>query len=457
MQLKRLLLLSFTLLITAACSGDIEYVPPVNSNPGNGGGNTNDGTTPGLTVPNGDFSQKVSFDGKEGGWKRESAWYSERAKMTYHTSGGRKNSACIEISCIDGSKTTDAPLVQKVSGFEPGKVYKISAYIKTEGIDKGRGGSVGVFDRRGFIASAPLTGTNDWTLRTVLYVAEHETADVCCRLGFWGGDSQGRAMFDDVRVTIPTDIYTQESEHNILHLTKSLVTVSDAAIQGWLARLDAIYESYCELFDFFKPFGGKKSVILSNLPVSTAWAIAGYPIQWHPDYIKSTLEDMAKYDDAVFGIMHEMGHNFAPSNYNTGTYNEGNNSWNWNEELFANFRMYYALCHNDFNVYMHDRIFVGSEISQMYRKFYLETLAAGKPTDGDGLMYVMTRMADAEGWEPFKRAFKELYNMDPSISCGSTKWKKIEYFFDVVSKYAGKDLMSAYFSNEEIALLKTLE
>lgn len=35
--------------------------------------------------------------------------------------------------------------------------------------------------------------------------------------------------------------------------------------------------------------------------------------------------------------MHEIGHNFAP--YISGaTY-----AWNWNEEIFANFRMFYAL------------------------------------------------------------------------------------------------------------------
>ena len=453
-NITKLLLLTLSVVLTVACKGDIDHIPPQNTGGVPSGGTLQEGE---IAVPNGDFSERVTFDGINGKWKKENAWYSDRATLTYHSNGGVKDSGCIEISCVNGSQTTDAPVIQTVSGFKVGKVYKISAYIKTEGIDSGRGGSIGVFDRRGFIASPPFIGSQEWQRRSVLYVAENETADVCCRLGFWGGDSQGRAWFDDVRVTVPTDIYSRESEHIILHLTQKLVTVSDQAIDSWLSRLDAIYESYCELFDFYKPFDGKKMVILSNLPVSTAWAIAGYPIQWHPDYIASALEDMAQYDDAMFGIMHEMGHNFAPSNYLSGPYKEGNNSWNWNEELFANYRMYYALCQNDFNVYIQNRIFVGSEISQMYKKHYEETLAVGEVTDGDGLMYVMTKMADTEGWEPFKKAFYELYNMDPSISCGSTKWKKIEYFFNTVSKYAGKDLLTTYFTTKEINLLKTLE
>jgi hypothetical protein len=58
------------------------------------------------------------------------------------------------------------------------------------------------------------------------------------------------------------------------------------------------------------------------------------------------------------------------------------------------------------------------------------------------------------GWEPFKKAFKELYNMDPKISCGTTKWEKIKYFLDTVSKHADKDMLS-FLTNDQIARLKT--
>ena len=107
-------------------------------------------------------------------------------------------------------------------------------------------------------------------------------------------------------------------------------------------------------------------IVLSKM--IDAWAYAGYPIHWNRDYVASTLDEVARYDNAVFGIMHEMGHNFAPGNYVTGAYDHGNGEWNWNEELFANFRMYYALCRTGYSVYLNNTVYTGAQISDMYLK-----------------------------------------------------------------------------------------
>ena len=50
----------------------------------------------------------------------------------------------------------------------------------------------------------------------------------------------------------------------------------------------------------------------------------------------------------------------------------------------------------------------------------------------------MTRMADTEGWEPFRKTFRELYDLAPQTSCGTTKWEKIDYFFSALSRHAAK-------------------
>ena len=301
----------------------------------------------------------------------------------------------------------------------------------------------------------PFVGTNGWTRRSVQFIAEETTAVIGCRLGFWAGDSRGSVWFDDVALRTPDGMYHRASEHLELYLDKALVRVSDAVIDGWLAKLDKVYDAYTELFDFFVPFGGRKMIVLSKQ--IDAWAYAGYPIEWNRDYVASTLDEVVRYDNAVFGIMHEMGHNFAPGNYVTGSYGSGNGDWNWNEELFANFRMYYALCRTGYKVYMNNTVYTGAQIADMYRKSYEETLARGIASDGDGLMYVMTRMADTEGWEPFRKAFRELYGLDPAVSCGATKWEKIDCFFSVVSRYASKDLLETYFTPAQIAALKTLK
>lgn len=405
-----------------------------------------------IEIPNGDFEDEVDFTGEKGVWKKGNAWYTSRATFSYEKSGGVGNSACIKISCVKGTDTTDAPAVQTISGLSIGVPYELSADIKTQGVEKGRGGNIGIFEWSGFIASAAYTGTNGWSNRKVLFVPETEEVEICCRLGFWGGDSRGTVWFDNVKLETPSDIYTRQSEHVILYIYQDLVKVSNSVIDEWLGDLDKAYEAYCELFDFFKPFDGKKMPILSNMV--SAWAIAGYPIQWNPNYITSTLNDVATHDDTVFGILHEMGHNFGPDNYKTGAYDSGNDSWNWNEELFANFRMYYALDKYDLRIFTDDKVFVGTAISDKYSKDAASSWANNKDLDGAGMMGPLCQMVAEVGWEPFKKAFKELYNMDPNISCGTTKWEKIKYFLDTVSKYTDKDMLS-FLTNDQIARLKT--
>lgn len=407
-----------------------------------------------VEIPNPGFEQEVDFTGTAGVWKKTDAWQTDRAVFTYEPQGGFNGSAGIRIACTESDYTTDAVVTQSVSGLIPGKLYELSAMVRTSGVAGGRGGNVCLFGQGVWTGSEPFTGTNGWTRRSVQFIAEESTAVIGCRLGFWAGDSRGTVWFDDVALRTPEGMYYRESEHLEMYLEKTLVRVSDGVMDGWLAKLDKVYDAYTELFDFFVPFGGRKMIVLSK--VIDAWAYAGYPIQWNRDYVASTLDEVARYDNAVFGIMHEMGHNFAPGNYVTGAYDHGNGEWNWNEELFANFRMYYALCRTGYSVYLNNTVYTGAQISDMYRKSYEETLARGIAADGDGLMYVMTRMADTEGWEPFRKTFRELYDLAPQTSCGTTKWEKIDYFFSVLSRHAGKDLMQEYFTQSEINALKTL-
>ena len=54
-------------------------------------------------------------------------------------------------------------------------------------------------------------------------------------------------------------------------------------------------------------------------------------------------------------------------------------------------------------------------------------------------------------------AISSRYGLDPAVSCGATKWEKIDCFFSVVSRYASKDLLETYFTPAQIAALKTLK
>jgi len=87
--------------------------------------------------------------------------------------------------------------------------------------------------------------------------------------------------------------------------------------------------------------------------------------------------------------LHEIGHNF----------NLGNTSWNWNDEMFANFRAYYAveqlenLHLNNMGpmpvVYNYPNIRrEGTELKDYYSERYNETMAQGE-FHHDGLMYTL--------------------------------------------------------------------
>ncbi len=469
--MKRVLYLIFALFVVVAFMPSCEVEPnapqsdtePIKPNTG-GGGDDNGGETGGseepdtpshnenlvVEIPNWDFEEEVDFSGKQGAWIKQDGWHGQNAEVTYEPTEGYQKSACVKIKCIQ--ETTDMSVAQTVSGLQVGKLYELSAMIKTSSITKGWGGSVyyGLWGR-----SDQFAGTNGWQKRSVLFVAEEESMKLGVRLGFSAGDSNGTAWFDNVKLESPKGLYHRESEHVEIYLDENLVTIPNKTIDAWMAKLDLAYEAYCELFDFFVPFGGKKMIILND--DIDAWAYAGYPILWNRNYVKSTLLEVKNYNNTAFGILHEMGHNFAPGNYRDGAFAEtgGNyNCWNWNEELFANFRMYYALCKHNFPIYLDGSTYTGSAINSYYKASADKCWNGNEDLDGAGMMWPLCQMVGKYGWEPFKKAFKELYNIPQSQSAGESKWAKIRYFCDVVSKHAGvDDILAEFLTTEQIERL----
>lgn len=403
-----------------------------------------------VEIPNWDFEEECDFKGTKGVWVEQSGWHGDNAVVTWEPEGGYKGSAGVKITCKN--ETTDKPIAQTVSGLQVGKLYELSAMVKTQGITKGWGGSVyhGLWGR-----SDKFTGTNSWKKRSLLFIPEEESITLGVRLGFSAGDSDGIAWFDNVKLGSPEGYYHRESEHVEIYLEEALVTVANTYIDKWMAKLDLAYEAYCELFPFFKPFKGRKMVILND--VIDAWAYAGYPILWNTSYVKSTLETVKNNNDTCFGLLHEMGHNFAPGNYRDGEMaNTGGNYnlWNWNEELFANFRMYYALGRHNLPLYLDGKSYTGTSIDSKYRADSEKSWNENNDLDGAGMMWPLCQAVKKWGWEPFKATFEELYNMPQNQSAGDSKWSKIRYFFDVLSKHAGvEDALAEVLTQDQIERL----
>lgn len=107
------------------------------------------------------------------------------------------------VACIESTRADDTLLVQNVK-LKPHTRYKLSGWIKTEGIRVAQdGGSVGAclalwdsWDR-----SQSLVGTHDWTKVECIFDSEIRNAcDLGPRLGHHGSIASGKAWFKDLQL-----------------------------------------------------------------------------------------------------------------------------------------------------------------------------------------------------------------------------------------------------------------
>ena len=373
--------------------------------------------------------------------------------------GGVDGSGCVKIS---SSAKTALAVKHKLKGLHPGKLYRVSARMKCDSVQDGRG-AVLYLDPEGldqsWNASEFTYGTNDWAEVYMDFVPDRNgEAVICCGLGFpWGtyngGKASGTVWYDDVKV-VPTPeeaIYSRESEHIVLRLDRDKVTISDAEVDAWLAMLDRTYEAYRELIGEV-PFDGRKIMILNTPGIEPGyWALAGNPILWNSHVAVSKLLDRTvEFGDWGFGIIHEIGHVFSQGNI------KGSGRWNWNDEIFANFRMSYALEACDGIMSQRDICYRGADVINYYKIFYDETIGAGIPkNNGDALHYTFLRIKERYGWDVYKKAFRELYALGDSGQEGlNTPYDKFLFFLSYVSRAAGEDVVAATYTPEELALIE---
>ena len=387
---------------------------------------------------------------------------------------GLNNSRCLAI--ISPNVNVDVGFAQVIKGLKPGEPYKAIARIRTEDVTGGAGAHLSL-DYLWAPRSNPITGTHSEYSTSVLeFEPEGEEVTLMLKLGNTAADSRGVAYFDNVTLTYNYDLYQRLSpkEHIKLIIDKKYLSVSDKVIDEWLAKMDLVYESYVEQFLGKKPYDGATIKIRSG--VIGAWAYAGNPIQWNQNYIEQTLLQIAE-GDWCFGLMHELGHDFNPGHMK-GEYDQCPwQAWDFNEELFANFRMYYALSHvpgaqiiQDAKIYQPDGTFVtqkkvykGTEIKQMYKSEtdngYDQTIAKNKAVEmGNGLTYCMVRIVDAFGWEIWQKTYDDLYRLPATAvnPAGWNQWQKFTYLMEALDKNApaGRSVYDT-FSTQELKVIES--
>lgn len=376
---------------------------------------------------------------------------------------GVEGGGCVFISSPERAQVS---VCHSIEGLDPGKIYRASASLRTLGVADGRGAVLTVETEGSdqiWNASEFCYGDNDWKEVYVDFVPSADgKAQIRCRLGDHGGTyndgtALGKVWWDNVSVREVRydELHVREGKHIRLALDTDKVNVSDSVLDVWLANLDSVYESYGRLVGGV-PFNGKRITILTTPGVEKGyWALAGNPILWNNNVgIGGSLLKTKDDGDWNFGLMHEIGHTF--SGYSREDGSRTNSAWNWNDEIFANFRMSYAL--EDCGGRMEQRgIFYNREENMDYYKTaYDATLGAGlAENNGDALHYTFLRIARKYGWQVYERAFRMLYalSVDETASL-KTDFDKFRFFLSYVSKAAGEDVLRTCYSELELELIE---
>ena len=388
---------------------------------------------------------------------------------------GPDKSRCIKIT---SNERAALKITKHITGLNPNTFYRVSAKVKTQDVKgdsvhgrymEGRGAVLylDVLDKNSdqpWNASKFLYGTNDWQEVYMDFVSDEKGETyVSCGLGFPGGTynggkSKGTVWYDDVKITeTPKNaLYIRESKHIKLAIDPKHVTVDDKTVDEWLQCLDKAYEAYEELLGCV-PYGGRKISILTTPGMEAGyWALAGNPILWNDNVnVKSVLEKFKSNKDWGFGILHEIGHVFSAGT----AIGDGYGSWNWNDEIFANFRMSYAL--DKYEAVMSQNTFYMGDNIGYYKRAYKNCVAKGNLDSGDAIHYTLMRIAEIYGWDVYKKAFRELYaTPDSELGRFKNNYEKFLCFMKYVSKAASEiagysvDVTRTCYTPKELEMIK---
>ncbi len=390
-----------------------------------------------FIITNGDFDKRMDFNDpkKSYGWTMQ-AYLPNSAIINWDKKFGRNNTGGILIE-TGGNVPNDIALTQTIT-LDPNKFYRLSAWIKTENVADGAGANICLYGT--WTKSESVTGTDDWQKIELDIPPGSKEITIGCRLGYWAGTSTGKAYFDDVFIE-ELDKFVSIGQHVQIVLDKEdASTVSGQTITSWIANLDKAYEKYYELMGDH-PYNGDRITILSTNTYPGGWAVAGNPILWYKPYVQSELKDIATTGTWSFGILHELGHDFVLEN--------SNKNWIVNEEMFANFRMYFVAEKLNANILQQGKLYQGGALENYYKtdapESYANGLAQRIPRGYDGLMYTLIRIKNEIGWAPFIKTIRDL---NASTIAPGTRSQMFYLFLDKLSFYSGQDVRNTYPAGE---------
>ena len=369
------------------------------------------------------------FESGIGDWT--SYGYDSISEIRLLDSGGIENSNCVRIINNEFNYAGLSTIVE----LPPSDYYNCIGWIKTENIELAEGATVAAnieiiqIATRATNSSIPggwrTSGDidiyeSDWKQVGFTFFAVFESAVLFCRLGSNDGDVKGTAYFDNIGI-YELELLTYESEYFTLRIEPiDKDRISDEALNGWLDKLDLVYEEYHNLVGSY-PYYGKKITILSVLHNPGGWAVAGNPIKWNQQWVGDELESIELDGHWSFGIIHEIGHDY-----------DMDARWNFDHEHMANFKLTYVVEVLDAKVPTEFGYFQGEEIYDFWERLYEKHINDDDPTNNDNVTYWFCKIKEEIGWEPFKKTFRDY--LDGTVTENPTEpIDQFNLFLDVLS------------------------
>jgi hypothetical protein len=232
---------------------------------------------------------------------------------------------------------------------------------------------------------------------------------------------------------------TVEGRHIVLEVHAADLQVLDDP-RAWVARLDRVYEALADLVGDV-PFGGAKIRIRSDEDPGGAWARAGNPITWRRSTIAPSFRDHVNKGDWLFGIVHEISHDF-----------DLDGRWVWEAEIMANFKMDYVFEKVKGVAFLRGRVCDygdpdGLRLTDVYRENErartTSTKVLGGGWDRDPYHRMLATLVARVGWEPIRRAFRWMNTLDRA-TFGEDRLAKRSLFLRAIDDQTPVDVQAMF-------------
>jgi hypothetical protein len=333
----------------------------------------------------------------------------------------------------------------KTFDLRPGQRYIARVHAEGTAIEPQNGGDVGanlcVFGTWSHSHEfAKGTGTFSGDLHVEFRPPRDGRVTLGLRLGFWGSEARGRVVFSRFRVEIDDDWVTYGSGQVRIDLRLDDVDrlVDPALIVRFTERMSAVYFAMAQLYGR-EPFDGVPVFYEPHNDID-AWAYAGNPIAWNRQCCLDYFHSLRTGDDACFGAIHEMGHNFEQTRLS-----------HINHEMIANFALCYAVENLGMPILFDGELTVGRGLQDgFYRRSY-EASIAKRSYNHDGVLYCILRVKDAIGWKPFEVVLRKLGNEKKKEKLPPAE--TFDLWMRMLTEEAGKDVKTTFIGDEYLFII----